>query len=163
MSRLDYVASEKMVPDSKFQIPGSRQDTASWNLEPGTWNPGELIVTAADQAPEEEAHAQRNRDRGAGILLHVAERFAPHVAVVFLDALRGRLDALADVLAHVVELLAGLRVGLSEDLLGLIDFLFDEVAGPIKRSLFRHPSPPVPKAGSYTLGWGEASQDACRP
>src|SRR5262245_38323554 len=100
--------------------------------------PGWLVVVAAEQESEHETHGGRDRDRRSGVLTHVGADVVPQVSVVFLDAVRRRFDRLLHVLADVIELIARLRVGVPEDLFGLVDFVFHEVPGPIERSLFPH-------------------------
>src|SRR5207249_5030927 len=125
---------------------------------------GSLIVSPAEHEPEHQADTERDCQRRPRILLHIAADVVPDVAVILLEALRRGLDALADVFADIVELLASLGVGLAEHLLGLFDLLFDEVARPVERSLLGHPSPPVPKVGSYTLAChGEAADSRALP
>src|SRR5689334_18880237 len=111
-----------------------------------------LVVVAAEQEAEEQSRAERDRDRRARVLPDVLARVGPEVAVVLLEALRRRLRALAHVVAQVVELVARARIRIAEDLLRLVDLLFDEVTGAVKRGFFRHTSPPTAEFRSYTLG-----------
>src|SRR4030095_7827783 len=108
-------------------------------------------VVAVEQEPENEADGRGDRDRRAGILAHVPAHVVPEIAVVFLDALGRRLDALADVLAHVVELLPCLRVGVAQRFLGPVDLLFHEIPSAVKWGFFRHEYLRF-GPGSYTLG-----------
>src|SRR5262245_33777148 len=95
----------------------------------------------SQQVPQEKARAEGDRQRRAGTLANVRPHVVPDVAVVFFETLGRFLQILSHVVADVVELVPRARIGISENLAGLVDLLLDEVAGAVKRGFFGHRSP----------------------